>query len=66
MCKDIQQYLSILWPMVGNTLKSVSTWLWCMKFNEIYVHYSDAEWNSLFRKWVYIAETARVQRKTKK
>ena len=31
------------------------------EINEIYAHYTDAKQNSLFRKWMCIAETARVQ-----
>ena len=31
-------------------------WLLCINFNEIYLHFFNAQLNSLFRKWVYIAE----------
>ena len=46
-------------------LKSVLTRLSYIKFNKIYVRYSDAQQNNLLRKWVYIAENMRVLRCTK-
>ena len=64
MCRDIQKYLNILYPIEGNSLKSILTLLLCIKF-EIYIRYSGAQWNCLFRKWVDDSSTARVQGHTK-
>ena len=44
----------------GGVKKSILTWLLCIKFDEIYARYTDAQY-SLFRKWMYLAESAHVQ-----
>ena len=64
MYRDTQKYLNALWPIEGNFLKSILIWLLRIIFNEIYMRYSDAQLNSLLRKWVYIAESAPAQRHT--
>ena len=58
MYRDAQNYLKILGPIEGNSLKSILTWLPHIKWN-LY-KYSDAQWNSLFRKWVFIGEIVHV------
>ena len=47
ICKDAQKYFNTVQPMEGNSLKSISTWLMCMKFDEIYISYSDVLYNCL-------------------
>ena len=44
-----------------NSSKSVLGWLLSVKFNEIYIRDSDAQKSCLFKEWVYIVETTRVQ-----
>ena len=39
-CAEIHKSISIR-PMEGNFLKSVLTWVLCIKFNEFYICYSD-------------------------
>ena len=64
MYRYTQKYPNTLWPMEGNSLNLVLTWLLSIKFNEIYVCYPNAQYNS-FRKCVYIAETAQTLGHTK-
>ena len=40
---NTQKYLNALQHMEGNSLKAVLTWLLSIKFNEIYVCYSNTQ-----------------------
>ena len=48
--RETQKYLNTVPPMEGNSLKSVLTWTLRIKLNEIYIRYSDALYNILFKK----------------
>ena len=61
-CIKVSQCIT---TMKENSLKLILTQLQCMKLNEIYTSYLDAQQNSLFKKWVYIDETGHVQEYTK-
>ena len=49
-CTGINKNISIQYeslPIEGNSLKSILTWLLLVKFNEIYIRYSEAQKRSL-------------------
>ena len=59
----VSQYVTAYRMM---SLKSTLTRLLHRKFNQIYMHYSDAQQNSLLRKWIHITGIEMKQGHAKK